>query len=441
MINYMKKFNCHKCGKHFAQQINLDYHLQKKNPCDKFIKNINNLNNFNDINDINDINNANNINIADDNDNNNVNDTNNINNTNDINNANDITNPNNINAKKLREYMDRLKCVYCNSEFTRKSSVLNHIKHNCKKVKEIEEEKHKIFLKLKEEEEIKIKLKEEEKNKIKFLEDEVSKLKNALEDKDKKFEEELSKIKKSITKKSTKKSTKKVTKNKNLGDNSNNTNLNINSHNNIDNSINDSNIQQNIFLANYTGSGMPPIPQEEIIPLLKRGFQTSVELTKKVHFNPKYPEFHNVYIPRINEKYGMIYIDNKWRVTDRDELVNDIYENKRAYVIENLDTFIKQLDENKKKSLKRWLDRDDDDESIKNTKEDIKRVLFDNRHMAMSRKKEMEKQNKKQLNLVSLPKKQSVPVIEEYKSDSDNSSYTSNYSYDKDNKSRDSFSE
>jgi hypothetical protein len=33
------------------------------------------------------------------------------------------------------------KCIYCQKEFTRKDSVMYHIKNNCKKVKEIEEEK------------------------------------------------------------------------------------------------------------------------------------------------------------------------------------------------------------------------------------------------------------------------------------------------------------
>jgi hypothetical protein len=384
----MKKFACHKCEREFSQKNHLENHLNKKNPCDKFIKQPE----YN----------------------------------------------NQINAKILQEYLEECKCVYCGKKFTQKNSVLYHMKNNCKKIKEIENEKHKIFLKLKQEEEQQIKLKEEENNKIKKLEEEIFRLKNTLENKEKKLEnqeknlekkfeeklkKEISKIKKSITKVSNNNSHNNIA-------NSNNTN----SNNNIDNSIKDSNVQQNIFLANYTGSGMPPIPNEEILPLLKRGFQTSVELTKKIHFNPKYPEFHNVYIPRINETYGMIYVDNNWKITDRDELVNDIYENKRAYVIENLDTFINQLDENKKKSLKRWLDKNDDDEAVINTKEDIKRVLFDNRHMAMARKKELEKQNKKKLEFVSLAKKQPVLVIEEYKSEeSDNSSYISNYSYDKNN--------
>jgi hypothetical protein len=387
-VIYMKNFKCHKCTKAFTQQSHLDNHLNKKNPCDKILKKSENLS------------------------------------------------TEKIDSKKMRECLNELKCAYCDKEFSRKGNVLYHIEHNCKRVKEIEEEKNKIFIRLKAEEEKQIKLKEEENDKIKLLVEENQKLKNALENKDKelekkleeklekkfdkKLQQELSKLKKSVTKVSHK----------------NSHNTAISNSNNTDNSINDSSIQQNIFLANYTGSGMPPIPQEEIIPLLKRGFQTSVELTKKIHFNPKYPEYHNVFIPRINEKYGMIYVNDNWKITDRDELVNDIYENKRAYVIENLDTFINKLDENKKKSLKRWLDKnDDDDESVINTKEDIKRVLFDNRHMAMARKKELERQNKKKLEYVSLSRKQPAPVIEEYKSEesseteSSDSSQYSNYSY------------
>ena len=150
---------------------------------------------------------------------------------------------------------------------------------------------------------------------------------------------------------------------------------------------------------------MPPITDKEILPLLKHGFQTSVELTKKIHFNPQYPEFHNVYIPRINEKYGMVYMNDNWKITDRDDLINDLYEHKRAYVVENLKSFIDKLDDNKIKSLQRWLDKDDGDEGIINTKEDIKRVLFNNRHMAMNRKKEIEKQNKKKYELILLTEK------------------------------------
>jgi hypothetical protein len=71
-----------------------------------------------------------------------------------IENTNNIENNNIIDAKKLKEYLNECKCIYCDKEFTRKDNVLYHMKHNCKKVKEIEDKKQKIFMKLKEEDDM-----------------------------------------------------------------------------------------------------------------------------------------------------------------------------------------------------------------------------------------------------------------------------------------------
>jgi hypothetical protein len=332
-----------------------------------------------------------------------------------------------IDAKTMEEYLNNKKCIYCEKQFTRKDNVLTHIKNSCVKVKEIEEKKHQIFTKLK------------------ALEEENQKLKEKMDKKDEDFEKKLDKHAREMQKKFQKEFQKELRKGIEKGVNkiiNNNTisNSNNNSNNtNIDNSINNSqlNTQQNIYLANYGPNNMPALTNDEIVTALKRGFQTPVELTRKIHFNPKFPEFHNIYIPRINERYGMVYTNDDWKIMDKDDLVEDIYENKRAFVIENLDTFINQLDEFKKKSLKRWLDRDDDDESVKNTKDDIKKLLFDNRKMAMTRKKELENLNKKKkLEIIKRPEKKLLLLDKnnnsdsENDSDSDSSSEESNYSYE-----------
>jgi hypothetical protein len=338
---------------------------------------------------------------------------------------------NRIDNKMMEEYLKICKCVYCNKKFSRRDNVLAHIKNSCVKVKEIEEQKHQIFTKLK------------------ALEEENQKLKEKMEKKDEDFEKKLDKHAKEMQKKFQKefqkelrkgieKGVNKIINNNNTASNSNNNSNNTNIDNSIDNSINNSqlNTQQNIYLANYGPNNMPALTNDEIVNALKRGFQTPVELTRKIHFNPKFPEFHNIYIPRINERYGMIYTNDDWKIMDKDDLVEDIYENKRAFVVENLDTYINQLDEFKKKSLKRWLDRDDDDESVKNTKDDIKKLLFDNRKMAMARKKELENLNKKKkLEIIKRPEKKLLILDKnnsdsENNSDSDNSSEESNYSYE-----------
>jgi hypothetical protein len=383
----MKKFSCHKCQKEFNQKAHLENHLNKKNPCDEVeIKKLN----FKDDDDKNK-----NINIID--------------------------------AKKLKEYLDECKCGYCGKEFTRKSSALHHINNNCKKVKEIEEDRQNIFLELKK--------KEEEDQKLKILEEENQKLKNMLnikekelekKDKDKdlelKFQQKILELEKSINDlKKSKNTSSKI----------------LNSHNtdnSIKNHIHDNNFnQQNIILNNYTADGMPNIPQNELLPLFKRGFQTPVELTKHFHFNPKYPEFHNIYIPRINEKHGMMYKENGWGLIDKNQLVDDLYENKRDYVIQNKETFYEKLNEHEKKRLNRWLNTDDDnDEAIINIKNDLKKLLYDKRHMAMEKKKELDKL-KKQKKIFYIQKRERE---REKANDSDNDSDNiSNYSYDKNNDS------
>jgi hypothetical protein len=66
-----------------------------------------------------------------------------------------------------------------------------------------------------------------------------------------------------------------------------------------------------------------------------------------------YDKFLVIYIILASDK--SVYMNNDWKIMDRDELVEDVYENKRAYVIENLDTFINQLDEPRKKSNKEYF--------------------------------------------------------------------------------------
>jgi len=212
-------------------------------------------------------------------------------------------------------------------------------------------------------------------------------------------------------------------------------NSNINSNNN-----NTINTQQNITLVGYKEEDLNKIDKSEILTIMKRGFQAPVELTRTIHFNPKYPEFHNIFIPKINEKYGMVFTNGKWRLIDKNDLVDDIYENKREFIIQNFDNFINQLDEFKKKSLKRWLNTDEnDDESIINTKEDIKRLLYDNRHLAMNKKRIMDREARK-LEIIQLPKKtnkkeicdiqiESVSESSDTESDNSDSTYYSNYSY------------
>jgi hypothetical protein len=404
----MKEYKCENCGKIFGKKYNYEIHINRTKPC-----------------------NPPQIKIDDKNEN---------------------FIGANISNEYVKKCLDESKCAYCGNQYTRKNNVIYHMKHYCKKAKEIEKEKHEIFTRLKQENEDN-KKKEEEENRLKEIENKLVEKEKKLSEKENKIEEERKRLDDEKRIKILEEKNKKMCEEnkkimqmfnklqKELKKSSGIKNSNVNSHNNSNNNNNNTiNNQQNILLAGYKNEDLDRIDKSEILAVMKRGFQAPVELTRTIHFNPKYPEFHNIFIPKINEKYGMVFTNNKWRLIDKNDLIDDIYENKRDFIIQNFDNFVNQLDEFKKKSLKRWLNKDEnDDESIINTKNDIKMLLFDNRHLAMNKKRIMDREARK-LEIVHLPKKvdkreicdvkiESVSESSDTESDHSDQTYYSNYSY------------
>ena len=56
-----------------------------------------------------------------------------------------------------------------------------------------------------------------------------------------------------------------------------------------------------------------------------RGTASVPIITELIHYNTLYPEFQNVYIPNMNQKYCMIYNGVDWLLKDKDEVVDSLY--------------------------------------------------------------------------------------------------------------------
>ena len=78
----------------------------------------------------------------------------------------------------------------------------------------------------------------------------------------------------------------------------------------------------------------------------------------------------------MKDKYAMMFDGNDWTLTTKDVLINQIYEDKKNYIEENIDAFLDSLTASRKNSLERWLETDENDEKIKNIKEHIKLLLY-----------------------------------------------------------------
>jgi hypothetical protein len=280
------------------------------------------------------------------------------------------------NNESFKYYLLQNQCCYCKKKFTRKDNTIYHMRYNCKIRKNIEKKKGEIFEKLKLEEiEKKEQLKKiaelnKEKNIMKEKMEEDKKEKNDMKKNMKKLEKMVNDMKKKMEKQE------KII-------------------NNNDNSIIDNSQNNQLYLVNYNKENLNNLNEKKVIANLNRGFQAPVEMTRLIHFDEEHPEYHNVYIPKINEKYGMVFKDDVWRLMDKSELVDDIYESKRSYIVENLQKFIEKIDPKRLKSLKQFLNSEEHEISIINTKEDIKKVLYENRRLAMDRRREIESNKRK----------------------------------------------
>lgn len=238
-------------------------------------------------------------------------------------------------------------CLYCDKGFTELTNMYRHMKHNCKVRKEQENEKKQIYDEL-------IKLREECKN--------LSKLRKECSDLRKLVEGE--------------RSNKKIIKNSNkIVTNSNNI---INSNNPV-----------TINLLAYNKETISKLKLEEIVKSI-RGYDTPIHLVEAAHFNPKKPEYHNIYIPNIKEKHVMLYNGDTWDLVDRDDTIEDMYEAGKDLIEENLEDFKNSLSGPKVRALKRWLNTDDDNERINKVKRDIRFLLYNKKNVPICTKKKLE---------------------------------------------------
>ena len=246
--------------------------------------------------------------------------------------------------------VNKFNCPYCESSYTTKRSMNRHIKENCKEKKrhdmmdEDTAEKEKIYM------DLLFKLQQDNER----ITNEYTQLKkdvDVLKGENCQLKQELSSNKSSGT---------------------------------VNNSVNVNNgTVNNFYLSGYGKEDMSKIDQKDLLKGFKNGFNSTLTLIDSIHFNPKYPEFHNIYISSMKNQYAMMYDGTDWTLVMKDDLIDRLYNNKRDYIEENLDEFIGSLSKSQLSALYRWLDVDDNHSYVKKIKNDIKLLLYNKRSMVI----------------------------------------------------------
>ena len=151
----------------------------------------------------------------------------------------------------------------------------------------------------------------------------------------------------------------------------------------INNNTINGDVTNNIVLVGYGKEDMDRVDKIDILRGMKGGFNSTLNLIDAVHFNPKYPEYHNVYISSMKNKYAMMYDGNDWTLVMKDYLIDKLYDDKRDFIEENLEDFLESLTPSQVNALHRWMDGGDSHPYVQTLKNDIKLLLYNKRKMVI----------------------------------------------------------
>jgi len=265
-------------------------------------------------------------------------------------------------------------CTYCLKNFFRKYELNRHINNNTCKVKKImdeqNEKKDQMFELLKEQ------MKD-------MLQIQANEHHTEIEKSHKKIEE----LNKTILDLQS-----KWTKNINNTNNTNNGNINNGS---INNGIVNNN---NNLIIQFGKEDVNKLTMEEISKIINAGYsQTIQEAIKQIHYNPRLPQYHNVYLNSKNDLHALVFDGNEFKLTNLEETVDDLYDNNSAYVENLTETNNNKINKKKLEEVNKLLKDliESDDKTINKIanqiKKDIKKIIYENKELPINRQKLLEK--------------------------------------------------
>ena len=121
---------------------------------------------------------------------------------------------------------------------------------------------------------------------------------------------------------------------------------------------------------------------------IERCLRCIPQLIEIIHFDPKTPNNHNIYISNIKNNYAMLYNGEKWILADRDSVINNLIDDKEQMVVEKLEEWEEIGSINYPKAMERfnrYLNLKENDQHLNMMKNEIKLLLFNNRDMVSSK--------------------------------------------------------
>ena len=140
-------------------------------------------------------------------------------------------------------------------------------------------------------------------------------------------------------------------------------------------------ITNNIIIAYNQQPDLSHLTDKDYLRIMNKGFKSVPKLIEEIHFNPNKPENKNIYIPNIKNKYAMGWNGQKWDLMNRNEVIDDMYDDKSNILIEKFEELeSSNIDKNTLKKFRRFINKQDDDDIKNKIKEEIKLLLYNNKN-------------------------------------------------------------
>ena len=251
-----------------------------------------------------------------------------------------------ITCKKEKSIQKSIyECDLCHVKFTKKNNLKRHIENRCTKKKE--DNKEKLFQQLLEE----MKL---------------------IKEKNKDLESQLS-----------------IIKSQTIINNTNNTQNITNNTNNTQNITNNNTINLDVKLEAF-GENCKWIPEDKCIAIINNGGRCIQKLVEFVHFNKKKPEYHNVYISNMQNKYAMVYDGENWTMQEKNDIINQIWDEKTYFIESKFEELKDKVKAERAQKFEIFLNKYEEDLIKNQNKDSIKLLLYNKRKLVENTKKKQD---------------------------------------------------
>jgi len=141
------------------------------------------------------------------------------------------------------------------------------------------------------------------------------------------------------------------------------------------------NIQQNFNILAYNNTDISHLTDKDYLKCLKHSNFCIPHLIEQIHFNPKKPENHNIYISNLKNNYVMVYDGIRWNIRDSDESIQNLIDDKESIMEQKLEEWIENGNQypDIMKKFNRYLEKKENDKVLNKVKSEIKLMLFNNR--------------------------------------------------------------